>query len=176
MLRNPLLANLSNHEVYNAILEILDALKVGRKGYLNSFELDQLIFVKYVINQFTESKDFIIGQKRVESYKLIFNIMILDLYELTVSHRKNCSPDFDLYVKFNCLEMYLFSKLDYSIITKLINRGITVIENVYIGFDTEYKNIESKTNKLLSVQIKIFLVIVSNKIKFLKISRKQNKF
>lgn len=53
------------------------------------------------------------------------------------------------------LSKMLYSQLDPSIRSKLQRRGISVIQNVYAGFDTEYQNIDTKTNKLLSVQLAI---------------------
>jgi hypothetical protein len=50
------------------------------------------------------------------------------------------------------LSKELFNKLDTSIRIKLQRNGISIIQNIYTGFDTEFKNIDVKTNKLLSVQ------------------------
>jgi hypothetical protein len=45
--------------------------------------------------------------------------------------------------------------LDPSIRQKIQKRGVSIIQNVYTGFDTEYKNINVKENQLLSVQLAI---------------------
>src|ERR1700732_5225837 len=49
----------------------------------------------------------------------------------------------------------IFGKIDPSIRKKLQKRGITVFENIYTGFDTEFININTKFNKLLSVQLAV---------------------
>jgi hypothetical protein len=46
-------------------------------------------------------------------------------------------------------------KLDASIRDKLTKRGMSIISNIYTGFDSEYYNIDNVTNKLLSVQMTI---------------------
>jgi len=46
----------------------------------------------------------------------------------------------------------VFGLVDISIREGLRQRGITLIKNVYTGFDTEYKKLNTKYNKILSAQ------------------------
>jgi len=61
----------------------------------------------------------------------------------------------DLMADLQVLSKDIFSKIDPSIRVKMQKRGISVIQNIYTGFDTEYKNIDLKYNKLVSVQLAI---------------------
>jgi hypothetical protein len=49
----------------------------------------------------------------------------------------------------------LYGRLDPSIRHHLQNRGISIKENIYIGFDTEFHKKDATTNSLLSVQLAI---------------------
>jgi len=49
----------------------------------------------------------------------------------------------------------LYGKIDSSIRTHLMKRGITIFNNIYTGFDTEFKNINEKFNLLLSAQLAV---------------------
>ena len=53
------------------------------------------------------------------------------------------------------LEKDLSGSLDNSIRVKLRKRGISFSQNIYCGFDTEYKNIDPLHNKLLSAQLAV---------------------
>src|SRR5947209_1469094 len=63
------------------------------------------------------------------------------------------SPYTDIFSDYQTLSKEVYSKLDSSIRTKLQKKGITIIQNIYTGFDTEFKNIDLKYNELLSVQL-----------------------
>src|SRR5437762_2302733 len=65
------------------------------------------------------------------------------------------SPYTDISSDYQTLSKEVYSKLDSSIRTKLQKKGITVMQNIYTGFDTEYKNIDLKYNKLLSIQMAV---------------------
>jgi len=58
----------------------------------------------------------------------------------------------DLIVDLQTYASKLYGNLNPSIRDSLRQRGITVTENIYCGFDTEYKNIEMDKNKILSAQ------------------------
>ena len=61
----------------------------------------------------------------------------------------------DLYTDYINMSKELLHKLDPSIRTKLSKRGISISHNIYTGFDTEYSNINSVSNKLLSIQLSV---------------------
>lgn len=53
------------------------------------------------------------------------------------------------------LNRELYGKIDPSLRNKIQKRGITIFQNIYTGFDTEYQNKDTKTNRLLSVQLAV---------------------
>jgi hypothetical protein len=65
------------------------------------------------------------------------------------------NSDSDLMADFKVLSLNIFSKIDPSVRAKLQKRGISIIQNIYTGFDTEYKNINFKYNDLISVQLAV---------------------
>lgn len=63
--------------------------------------------------------------------------------------------DSDLIADFKVLSQTVFCKIDPSVRAKLQKRGISIIQNIYTGFDTEYKNRNFKYNDLISVQLAV---------------------
>lgn len=61
----------------------------------------------------------------------------------------------DSYADLSNLVKELYGKLDPAIRNHLLKRGISVVQNSYAGFDSEYKNIDVKRNKLLTVQLAV---------------------
>jgi hypothetical protein len=53
------------------------------------------------------------------------------------------------------LSKSLLNKLDPSIRRLLLKRGISITQNIYTGFDTEFVNINANYNKLLSAQLAV---------------------
>jgi len=68
---------------------------------------------------------------------------------------QNLEHDSDLMADFKVLSQSIFDKIDPSVRVKLQKRGISIIQNIYTGFDTEYKNINSRYNDLISVQLAV---------------------
>jgi hypothetical protein len=67
-------------------------------------------------------------------------------------------PDFktsDAFANVNHLNSLLTKLLPNSIKRHLHNKSICLLNNVYAGFDTEFKNIDKNFNKLLSVQVSV---------------------
>lgn len=46
----------------------------------------------------------------------------------------------------------LYGNISPSIRESIRQRGVTISRNIYCGFDTEYKNVDMKENKILSAQ------------------------
>lgn len=62
----------------------------------------------------------------------------------------------DIMEDLNVLEKSVYGMLDPSIRIKLQNKGLTLLQNIYTGFDTEYYKKDGEyTNTLLSVQLAI---------------------
>jgi hypothetical protein len=152
----------SLEKIYCSIQEILkDLQKVESKGYLNHTELERFLIIKDIIGIFTNNYQYTEGCYAPESYKWIYNIIVVSLYEVSMKQlykfeTDNVSEeDTDLRADYENLTKTLFGKIDPSIRYKLQKRGISIIQNIYTGFDTEYKNIDPKYNKLISVQLAI---------------------
>jgi len=81
------------------------------------------------------------------------------LYELSIKELDRLEQDVenesDVKADIKNLTKTIFSKLDPSLRNKLQKKGISIIQNIYTGFDTEYKNIDTKHNKLISVQLAV---------------------
>lgn len=60
----------------------------------------------------------------------------------------------DLLQDYNVLSAEVFGKLDPSIRVNLLAPGITITQNIYLGFDTEYQHMETH-NELLSSQLAV---------------------
>lgn len=90
----------------------------------------------------------------MDSYKWIFNIIILNLYEVTIHILKNKPEETsDSYNDLLYLSKKLFNSLDPSIRKMIQKRGISIVQNIQTGFDTEYVNKDAMFNSLLSVQL-----------------------
>jgi len=87
----------------------------------------------------------------------VYNLIVINLYEIALKtlilKELGSEIEEDLYTDLLNLSRDLYSRLDPSLRNKVTKRGISIIQNSYIGFDSEYKNIDEKYNKLLSVQM-----------------------
>lgn len=106
------------------------------------------------------------------AYSMWFNFLFLNLYYLVVKElgeyaergfvlnngvRLECLFDEELFSELKSFKENLLSRLDQYIKVQVQKRGITIIQNSYTGFDTEYEedlNFVNK-NKLLSVQTSV---------------------
>lgn len=147
--------------ILNTLQEMLDTLgRVNAPGYINYTDLSKHpvisdIFPAFINNSVIET---IPGHSTPKSYEKIikwgYNLFIMHLLLFTFllsSKSKDNYPDFTLDVK--NFEKELTTLLDSSLRLKLRKRGLTIIQNIYCGFDTEYKNIDMLTNKILSAQL-----------------------
>jgi len=104
-----------------------------------------------------------------ELYKWSYNLIMLNLYKITEEvvfklnqvnqvNQVNQGEEFindNLLIDYITLAKDILHKIDPSIRSKLTKRGISITQNIYTGFDTEYVNVDSLTNKLLSIQLSI---------------------
>ena len=90
-----------------------------------------------------------------EMIKWCYNLFILHLLILTLHVSKHISEEQhpDILKDYRVLEKELTILLDSTIRVKLRKQGVTVQQNIYCGYDSEYKNIDSLHNKLLSIQL-----------------------
>jgi hypothetical protein len=58
----------------------------------------------------------------------------------------------DLLLDIGSLLKVYYGRINPSIREAMRQRSITITKNIYCGFDTEYDNIDMKTNRILSAQ------------------------
>lgn len=173
--------NIEGFELYKEINLLLDELdSINRKGFINETNLQALPLINECISILL--KDYSEYRKMqeeygetsgsfvwigVEGYKVkdamllyrwSYNLIILKLLmysEAYIKHNVSKNIDNDLLLDFKNISKLLSSKLEPSIREKFARKGISYISNIYTGFDTEYVSIDSKTNKLLSVQMSL---------------------
>jgi hypothetical protein len=147
-------------EKYNCINKLIEEVNsFSYKGFLDKHNLEAFPIINEILPFFTNHKDatqseaYISGSRVDESFKWIINIFYLSLLNECYKILKDLDPKSDLAADFEELSKNLYSRLETSIRSQLQKSGISIIKNVYTGFDTEYKNIDTETNQLLSVQI-----------------------
>src|SRR4051812_34583523 len=87
-------------------------------------------------------------------YLNLYNLMLNNLVNRGLNFKSEDSDD-DTLVDYKNLMSLLYSKMDPSIRIKLNKPGLSVIQNIYTGFDTEYKHLEKICNELISVQLAV---------------------
>lgn len=143
------------------LTSILDSININ-KGYVNSIDYETNPLLKDLYKTIS-NKDFLskgpsndLVLKHTEFIiKWSYNLFLLHLLLLTL-HVSNLLSDenhLDLKTDYRILEKELTSSLDATIRVKLRKQGVGITQNIYCGFDTEYKNKDALTNKLLSIQL-----------------------
>lgn len=139
------------------VLRILD--QVNNKGFLASVDLSDNVQFPVVCDLLPSvilgGTNFVNGEKSMESYKWFYNIILISLYFLCILSRETESDtdtETDFYFNLTELERVLLARLDVAIRQHLRKIGVSIIENSYIGFDTEYYNEDFKSNVLVSSQ------------------------
>ena len=135
-----------------------------KKGYVPTKTQSNLFFV--ALNHHIRSLGFKHEQFGISNntYSLWYNFLNLNLYYLVIKKirdfRERNSVAFDekavdLYTDLESLADSLMLRIDPYLRLQFQRRGVTVIQNTYTGFDTEYelKNASKHLNQLLSVQI-----------------------
>ena len=170
--------NYSSTELFNIYEAIQKAYnEPNKKGYVPE-DLPQNP-VYSTIERHLERQGFDIGFKKVGSnnntYLLWYNLINLSLYFLITEEMRSmqdtlclcdenvnplaATPQKDeIDEKFHDLDVLsqkLFSRLDPFLKIQVQKRGITIIQNTYAGYDTEYegKDYKKYLNKLISVQL-----------------------
>jgi hypothetical protein len=154
-------------EIIEEFLKTID--RLTSKGYLNSQDLRSYAILSELLPRFiTSSKEsewieYVNGEKSMESYKWLYNILILTLYFLCISSLykgieggdPELLADSDLLTDLKIQERVLFSRLDPSIRHHMRKTGISIVRNTYVGYDTEFNNLDLKSNSLVSAQLAI---------------------
>lgn len=162
----------------NSMMDILDS--INSKGYINDTNLKVYPLINECISILLKNyEDYTKNQKDFGKnfgsivnigdnlytvkdamifYRWSYNLLILKLLIYCEAYSSFCTGrivDKDLLLDFTNISKLLASKLEPSIREKFSKRGISFINNIYTGFDTEYHSIDSTTNKLLSVQMSL---------------------
>lgn len=133
---------------------------VNKKGYVTKTTLSHPLFVK-ILNHLKNLKYKVnkdqLGDNEV-TFSLWFNVVRINFLFLITKNLKVLKP-----ITFDCLNndlifdleaMYgrVLASLDPFLRIQLQKRGITIIQQTYTSFDTEYVNKTTLTNELISVQ------------------------
>lgn len=150
----------------NGILTVLSGLTA--RGFINTLSLDKYPIINQFINTMVMEKTskgkkfrdikYLNGNKSMITYRWIYALIIINLYTLVVLLLERESKDTDLYSDLLSMSEKLYDKLEPSLRKSLLKKGITITHNIQNGFDTEYENKDTKTNKLLSVQMAINVI------------------
>lgn len=137
------------------------------QGFLNNHDLSNYPIMCDLIEYFTQNKDYIKGEFSHESFKWLYNLIQLSMYSSLIEYeniilenkfnnqafKDNLDLEPDVYHDLVLKRKEIYQKLDPSIRKSLQKHGITLIQNLETGFDTEYVNKDLLSNKLISVQI-----------------------
>lgn len=158
----------NNRRVYNVAecIELIESIKSRlesstSKGFLPSVDLTKFPIVADLLQPFlqgseSEVKPYITGNKTMETYKWIYNIIILILYLTCLeSIGGTNSIESDELIELKCLEKDLYGRLDPSIRCYIQKKGINIKQNTYIGFDTEFTKKDLEFNTLVSAQLAV---------------------
>lgn len=156
-------------DTLNIALKILDAYNlVNKKGFVPSKDPNPVLplIYKYLKTSHTTRriKDLGINEN---TYRLWYNFLLINLLllvnrvikhseaSLGVSLRENQDiEESDDLVDLKNLKLSLVSRIDPSIRVQVVKKGISIIQNTYNGFDSEYELIDytKSKNKLVSFQ------------------------
>jgi hypothetical protein len=141
----------------NGLLKEMGA--ISQKGFVNVTDLSTLPVFSDFIPLFTVDDRYITGSAVSESLKWINSLILISLYKILLvqcddpTGLNNEVESSDTQVDLMELMSKIYKFLDPSLRRYIQKRGVTIIKNVYSGFDTEYKNKDEKLNNLISVQI-----------------------
>src|SRR6059058_5854754 len=82
-------------------------------------------------------------------------MMMIDIYFVLTELSKKLDENSDKHRDIEFFIKEIFNKLDPSIRYHLRKGGLSILMNTYTGFDSEYQNLDSQHNKLLSVQLAV---------------------
>lgn len=145
--------------------EIISSFKaINYRGYVSdNFKFNPMfeLIKTHLTSMNVKTNDNHFGSN-INTYSLWFNFLILNLYYVitkTILEAKELletleEEESDKLADLENLRKSLFSLLDPYLKMQVQKRGITIIQNNYVGFDTEYelKNQQRNLNNLLSIQ------------------------
>lgn len=138
---------------------LLDSIDKNPIGYVNTSNYSQHTVLKDLYHILTPQANELTPAEHLKHtsflLKWCYNLFILHLLLITVhvSSSLNEEENRDTYKDYQVLEKELTILLDPTIRVKLRKQGVGLQQNIYCGYDTEYQNLDSLTNALLSVQL-----------------------
>lgn len=151
-------------ERYNLIERVLSVLdSATNKGFLTTFNLSCFPLLSELLPSFllecSDSKEeYINGSKSMESYKWLYNILLIIMYLFCLEslHCTDISVEnLDLIADLERLEKEIYGRLDPSVRQHIQKKGLSIKQNTYIGFDSEFTNKTMETNSLVSIQLAV---------------------
>lgn len=166
----------NNKEVINnEVVELLASVefvnkeisKLTKFGFLNTHDLSKFPIFSDLITHFAPKDriEYISGECAHISFNWLYNIIYLSIFSSLIFFEKshgldtlsetplNEKPADDIYYDLIEMRKCVHQKLDPSVRKALQKRGVSLIQNIQCGFDTEYVNLNLKINKLLSTQL-----------------------
>jgi hypothetical protein len=155
---------------------------INMKGYVNMNEFEKLFMID--INEHLKDlgyEDKVLGNDE-NTFTFWYNLIFVNYYKLVLKSLRDirdnvvidknmevyCGEEVegvgfkvdlfeDLFDELDAMRVKLLGRIDHSIKQQIMKRGITIMENTYTGFDTEYEMLDEKRclNRLLSVQTAI---------------------
>lgn len=164
-----LLTQTGNNYSLNECIDLVDKVitvleSYTSSGFLPSVDLRKFPIISELIQPFiqgeTESEinDFVCGDKSMETCKWLYNIIILTLYLVCLKSLKSTEytlENEDIVLDLKTKERELYKRLDPSIRHYIQKKGISIKQNTYIGFDTEFCKKDLEHNTLVSAQLAV---------------------
>lgn len=163
--------DLTNEKAYPVISELIEYLLQEDSTSSTGLSIEEIILKELnddLLGKLTPLERLNKSSVKVKSevFKQAYHLLCLNYWTVTrvlLNHIKESSfvenySEFktsDAFVKVNHLNVLLTKLLPNSIKRHLHNKSICLTNNVYAGFDTEFKNIDRNFNKLLSVQVSV---------------------
>lgn len=155
VLKNEKMHGVDIAETVKSILNLFNL--VNRKGFSPSIDPNPVIpsFYSFLTTSGYKMKEYGFGFNE-RTYRLWYSFLLINL-SLLISKELQSNPDKEHKLYLKGLNTNLLSRLEPYIRIQLQNRGISIIQNTYTGFDTEYElvNYKKSLNKLISVQLAI---------------------
>lgn len=158
--------DLMDSEAYPVISELVILIlqnKINNKPNMTEEELVSFRLEEY--NKKLDKLERASVKTKSEIFKQVYYLLCLNYWTITrillneINVRNyledSSFKNSDSYVKLSHLNITLTKLLPNSIKRHLHNKSICLTNNVYAGFDTEYKYLEGFKNKLLSVQVSV---------------------
>jgi len=152
-------------ERYNLVRRVIEMIDSStNKGFIPSHDLTKFPLFSELLPAFlldsSESAvlEYQRGSQSMESYKWLYNLLFLSLYLFcieTLALKELVTESEDLVHDIRELEGEIYGRLDPSIRAKIQKKGISIKENTYVGFDTEFTKQSSETNTLVSSQLAV---------------------